>query len=139
MWSWNGVEIPQWTGNSVQLTDNGNYQVYVNDGVCQSPLSNVFTVSIFTGLEENQVDNDLVVYPVPAVSTVYFRLNIGDANVSVKLFDVNGKLFEVPVNINTANKGITGYLDVSELKSGVYYLKVISGNDQMIRRVVIQH
>ena len=138
VWLWNG-NLQSWSGSMIQISNNGNYQAYVDDGVCQSPLSNILTVSNFSGLDENHLADVLNVYPVPAQSSVYFELNNTRTDITVKLMDMAGVSYFVPVEVTSTKTGIIGNLDVSKLNTGIYYLQIISGKDRLVQKIIIRH
>ena len=87
----------------------------------------------FTATDE-AFKNDLIqVYPNPVrdVLTVEFLENNGQ-QFKLKLYDVQGRLWReqtVPIREN-------GFLDVSELGSGVYILEIWNGEEQVVERIL---
>lgn len=107
---------------SYEIISSGDYQVEVTYNGC-TVTSSCISV-IFTGIE--QVKSDLVVnlYPNPTsgILTVSFSNN---KNIElIRLYNIEGKEMLVE-NVTSSNQV---ELDITNLKTGVYFLKVISKN-----------
>ena len=78
-------------------------------------------------------------YPNPARNTTYFSVRLEKpALVSIGITDVSGKSLKGTEKINM-DGGLNYYtLDVSDLRSGIYYYTV-SANEQKITRKLIVH
>lgn len=65
------------------------------------------------------------VFPNPATNNVQVNFGLaGGRTVAIELFDINGRQVR-SVAMNTGNSGVhTGMVDVSELSSGVYMLRI---------------
>ncbi|MBI5914453.1 MAG: T9SS type A sorting domain-containing protein, partial [Bacteroidetes bacterium] len=74
-------------------------------------------------------ENDLVIFPNPATTSVFFTLPDGLTAETVELRDVNGKL----LSLQTTSEN---RLNISKLASGVYFLKVKSGERFFQNKVV---
>ncbi|MDA3816579.1 MAG: T9SS type A sorting domain-containing protein [Prolixibacteraceae bacterium] len=86
-----------------------------------------------------QVVNDLKVFPNPVRNTANVQFSLhGQRDVNLAIFDITGR--EV-LNGGVVN-GISGYnslqLDVSMLNNGVYFLKIDSGINPTISKVVVK-
>tara|TARA_R110002072_G_scaffold151503_9_gene300979 strand:+ start:7190 stop:8050 length:861 start_codon:yes stop_codon:yes gene_type:complete len=127
---------------SVVLTETGNFSItYTNVEPEDTTVQYGFSV---TGINANPDDeptlgnvvvgpfnlstsdfdvNSVVIYPNP--TTQNWIINTKNAsNISVNLYDVNGKLLSVYKNISSQNFTI----DASNLKTGVYFATVITEN-----------
>jgi len=94
-------------------------------------IGNWYTDTAFTTLPTgiNEIAGpaaDLQVYPNPAKNSCTIELNTGTNETAVaQLYNLNGSLvkqFEIPANQTTST------LSLNEFESGVYLLKVVSGN-----------
>ena len=103
-------------------------------------IGNYYADTAFTSLtsgikEIAGQDNDVMVYPNPANSnlTVELKSNVNEL-ITAQLFTLNGQMvneFEIPANENKAT------LSVNELESGVYVLKLLSGDIFYTKKVTI--
>jgi hypothetical protein len=103
-------------------------------------IGNYYADTAFTSLtsgikEIAGQDNDVMVYPNPANSnlTVELKSNVNEL-ITAQLFTLNGQMvneFEISANENKAT------LSVNELESGVYVLKLLSGDIFYTKKVTI--
>ena len=80
------------------------------------------TVTLATGINSNNIDNNISIYPNPASS----MLNIDSENIftTIEVYNVSGQLILEKTTANT-NKYL---LDIKQLEKGFYILKVYSKN-----------
>lgn len=109
--------------------NSGQYKVKVTIGAC-SDTSACYTVD-YTGLEENEQLNTVVVYPNPTAGNVNVQLNAAQVS-AIRLLDLNGRVLKtIPVQPNTAN--VT--LDLSTLANGTYMVQISSENNAQTRLI----
>ena len=88
-----------------------------------------------TGIQTVKFDESIAtfsVYPNPASSVINIKANQAAVTAeSVKFVDLAGKVAKV-TNLNAASKSI----DISDLKEGIYYLKIKSGGKEYIQRFI---
>ncbi len=73
-------------------------------------------------------EDEINVYPNPIVDVVNFSHSRLIS--SVRLYDTRGKM------LMTVNQPTVDYLDLSELKNGVYYLEIESGTTKLMQKIV---
>lgn len=88
---------------------------------------------IGTGVAEASVIGNISVFPNPSATGIFTLANEYSKTLSVKLFDVNGKLVDEQAHISAQ----ATQLDYSTLKDGVYLLQVTSGDKIQHIRLVI--
>jgi hypothetical protein len=98
-----------------------------------------FTVGIATGEEEFLLTNvtNLNVYPNPSESMVYIDYNLTNRNdASIEVLDLMGKIIysSKDENVTAGNRVV----DMSEFSNGVYFVRLISGNQQMTKKLIIK-
>lgn len=76
-------------------------------------------------------ENDITFYPNPATDKL--TINAGSGIQQLQIFNQVGQIAR---QIKTDNANIT--LDVSDLESGIYFIKVFSGDTIIIRKLVIE-
>jgi len=91
-------------------------------------------LSTSLALPENAMHKDsLQVYPIPAKDYLYIQFNSGTTR-SINILDLNGKViyrFKPPEGKNEIR------LDISDLRPGIYVMKVEgSSNEVLIRRII---
>lgn len=113
--------------------NNQTFRCLVGAGAC-SDTSDVVTLSLSpVGLEELNT-TFLSVYPNPASNSINVRINTSFiTNAMIELYDATGKLI-------TKQKVVNEYssLNISEFANGIYTVRVLTDNEQTIKRIVKQ-
>ena len=96
---------------------------------------------IVTGLAENDATIAIFsLYPNPA--TNYVLLNFGiakTANVEAEILDSHGKRVKmINKSASLSSGNYVQELDVTDLKPGIYFVKITSNNTPVLRKLVIQ-
>ncbi len=122
------------TSQSLTVTQNGNYAVIVGNANNCTDTSNCVVVD-YIGLDENS-GFSLNVYPNPTDSKVTIAINGSSNEYDVVVEDMNGR------KVATFNKLIHGNgnydVNLSNLVTGVYFIKLTNGAEQRTVRVVKQ-
>ena len=123
------------TSSVYTSTANGSYAVEVTDNGCVDTSACV--VISTTGIANNS-ENVLSVYPNPTIGM--FNIAISNANISelvITIVDIQGKevFSSVDKNVNgTFNKQI----NLEEISKGLYYIKVNTGAEVNIQKLILQ-
>jgi hypothetical protein len=82
--------------------------------------------------------NNLQVYPNPVNSTskVYYHVTDNGNQVRISLFDLTGK--EVAILVNALQSAGDYSIRLDQLKQGVYFLKMISGNQNQLQKIIVE-
>jgi hypothetical protein len=94
--------------------------------------------SIVTQLNENLPDQEVAVYPNPASNQIMVHVNKPATSVSMQLIDVSGKLVKSENTMLSGNVQLIG-MDVSNMNSGIYVLRIVAKDWQQNLRVAITH
>ncbi len=86
------------------------------------------------GTEENSIANNLHIYPNPATSTLIVEIDSADQNPS--LLEIYNSTSARVYSSKTNNKSTV--IDISDWNSGIYIVKVIIGNENYNRKVVVK-
>jgi len=79
------------------------------------------------------------IYPNPASAKVNIEIkNTSSSHLSIKLYDIVGNLIAVIAEENSAKGNYKSQFDISNLKSGIYLINVIVGNESKINRLVVK-
>ncbi len=113
-WYLNDTIIVSATQQSLNITQSGNYKVEVKNQFNCDAISDNFN-AVFVGLDEEEVY--FHVYPNPTENRVEIKSNIINDNISVKIYDVLGRLMDVQY-LNNEIK----FVDLSNLQNGNYIL-----------------
>lgn len=116
------------------LTPNTTYDVYVRSN-CGSNSSNWVNTS-FTTANQNGVNENsdvLSVYPNPTTDIVRCTFKGNLANTRLQVLDVYGKLL-MEQNVTEA----TTEINLSDKASGIYFLRVVDGNNVLTTQKVVR-
>lgn len=96
-----------------------------NNGSVAEGVQQPFEISVVTAVDETEgIQLKTMAYPNPAADFLTLEVKTLDtACFQYQLFDINGKLLR-----NEKIKGYYTKIDMSSLMSGIYFLKVIQGN-----------
>lgn len=152
-WNWyaNGTHSVVSEPNAAESFDSGllgpgstfSYtftQVGTNDYICGPHPNNMFgTITVVPDGSLNTsdflVNENVSLYPNPAKDVVYLELsNTISANLSVSIFNALGqevKRVELEFDKNEP-------ISISELNSGLYFIKISSSNDSITKRLIIK-
>ncbi|MBO6515325.1 MAG: T9SS type A sorting domain-containing protein, partial [Bacteroidia bacterium] len=84
-------------------------------------------------LEQNDLSVNL--FPNPAKDYVKVRLSSGAGTGKVQVIDINGKM----VQDAELNFDGTANLDLSNVDTGIYFVKYVDGSTNIVKRLVIKH
>lgn len=129
-WYVDGNLIPAATSQTYTPIQNGIYVVRVTDSNgCVYVYSNGYNYALITGIKENQIAKNTIVYPNPSSGVI----NIDDWYIksigySVTVTDSYGKLVLNSINANS--------LDLSSFESGVYFVSIQTADGILINKKV---
>lgn len=110
---------------------SGYYELCVQDLHNCIQCDSVF-VDISTGINvlSSSVD-DIRIYPNPFTDFAYLRINSKDAlNTTLKFYDVTGREVQLPFEqITTSDTDRLYRINNNNMKPGLYYVRVLSGNE----------
>lgn len=89
-------------------------------------------------VEHNIAFKELEVYPIPAKNYINISFyNEIKRNISIEVLNEYGNIISKNNYFNLSNGNFIKNIDVSKLKSGAYFLKVISENQFYIKKILI--
>jgi len=110
------------------------------DGTCAALSSNFIEVVIQETAEcavtatEELKDEDVRIYPNPAVNFITLEYNDLSDNATVSVFDVQGKMV---ITQNLINNAGSSNIDVQNLLGGIYMVRVTSEESSITKRILI--
>lgn len=117
---------------TLEIPDKGTYIIWtIDENGC--PGYNEYNVSEITANMNGEIENlDILVFPVPATAGV-LHIDMPEHEIlSIQLFDIAGQL------VNSFEKD-DRTLNVSELSSGMYIVKINTTTGEVAKRVLIMN
>ena len=130
-WSINAFEISGQTNDTITAMISGNYSVTITDSFgCVHTTTNY---AIYMGINESNLIN-WNIYPNPANETVTIEINQDTEFEAVQLTDLTGRIVKEWNWKNTT----TMTLDISEIPSGYFILRMKSKQMEWSRKLLIE-
>ncbi len=132
----------QWYCNTEVLSDTasiitpqttGFYQAKAYNHTCPSPISGSVYVSYVSILDINEIDEDIIIYPNPAMDHVYIDPGNNTGLEKVQIFSSNGMMITSKNIENSAPVRI----DVSGYTPGEYILRVTDTKGESIEKILV--
>jgi hypothetical protein len=130
-WYYYGALITGGTGQVLDPTLNGSYQVQIIDSNgCGSPLSNAYAYTQPTGINEIDFSSSVKLFPNPTNSIVILEGTALQNDFEITFYDQTGRI--VMQNKNSK------MMHVDELSAGIYFVSIhfLSG-EKAFKRLVI--
>ncbi|MDB9980166.1 carboxypeptidase regulatory-like domain-containing protein, partial [Ulvibacter sp.] len=110
--------------------------IYSQD-VSEVTFSNVIDGTLL-GIAGNDLENSVVVYPVPASNLINIAVTSSfDSNSSIQIFDVLGK-YVTEINMENLSDGVLTK-DVSYFENGIYFLRISNGKALIHKKFIISN
>lgn len=111
------------------------YSFYFQNFAYGSPVNSLLSLRQERVKRQRIVSQDkLLTYPNPVVAKMNIKLPSSWAaeDCSISIYDMQGRL----VNSNIEYNGQHHHVDMSDLKPGMYFLHVKSGNERLLQKIV---
>jgi PKD repeat protein len=135
-YSWNfGNSVTSTLGNppAVTYTANGQYTVtLVASNVCHSSTTTAVVNILSVGLNENNFDNSVLVWPNPSTGKIKIDNSI-NTPMEVLIYSLEGRLVFSKNNVAKNEE-----LNISKLVKGLYTIEIKAGEKTSNRKLVIE-
>lgn len=125
--------IPGATAQTYAPADNRLYAVIVSQNGC-SDTSSCYAVNT-TGIRDNALTSSLSVYPNPATHQLSIELGQTSKEVRVTITDATGKVTYDHLASDTQQIDVR----TDHFRSGMYVVRIQTGNHTAVRSVVVSH
>ncbi len=125
----NNAPIIGETNNSYTATVNGDYAVVITEGSCSDTSACVNINNV--GIEELS-DLGVSIYPNP--NNGEFTLSTTANNLTVTIYSIDGKVIVNNLKVTQPNQSI----NLGDIESGVYFVKVMNDTNQKTIRLVVE-
>ena len=126
----NNTAIAGATAQSYTATSNGNYKVRVSNGTCNDTSTCVSVTTV--GVEQFVANANVGIYPNPNSGS--FVVTTTEHAKAIVVSDMLGNelLSVTPANYTTT-------INLSTQANGIYFVKIITDNAQIVKRMVINN
>jgi hypothetical protein len=92
----------------------------------------------YVGVNEMVQNEDIIIYPNPASDKIYVETdNLSvSGNITIQIIDILGQVRYNDNSITTQNN--IKQIELANFENGLYFVKIISGNNVIIRKLIIQ-
>lgn len=139
--SWSPTTASHWRTETIDLSDylgeSVQFRLVNINGYGNSTFVDNINVSGSLGVNNEDFSN-VTMYPNPASSEVFINLNSSvQSNVSIELYNSLGQRLQYISENEMAGK-TQGVLNVTEYATGIYFVKIKSGDATAIKKLIVQ-
>lgn len=123
-----------YTNNDVYFSD-----IKINENVCyvSGTEGHVLKINLVNSTTANTIESSVKLYPNPSNGIAKVNYTVcADAHVMIELYDVLGQLVLNVINEPVAAGNYTLPIDISNLNSGIYFLKSNIGNSSKTTKII---
>lgn len=110
-----------------------DFRVY-NYSLSASEVAQVVS-EVSSGVNDVHNNRELSVWPVPASDVIHVNYTSANDNSTLSIFDINGRV----VMTKTMNNTTDTELNVSNLPSGIYTLKLTNSEETQMKKLIVRH
>ena len=143
-WTNNNLNLSA-TKTGLSLVNNQKYFIMVKakNGaglVSDSIVSDGVIYLMSTGIEQNNVLNELSIYPNPANDKATISLiSSAEENINYSLFDAQGKLIEEKqLEIHSGINTLEINIHQLQLSKGIYFIKLVSKGKAITKKLIVE-
>ena len=135
-WLLNGNIIPGANTQQYVPVQNGSYSVVITNGNGCTATSSVYSV-LTVGIEDSKLTTENVaMYPNPTSAELTIKVDFYRSEMAqIEIIDMLGKSV-VEVENGTVAPGFIKTVDVSSLNSGVYFLRIKTDNQNIVKKLI---
>lgn len=129
----NSIQV---SGQEIGLSNVEEYQITVTDAAgCQTVETIAVTVDACTGLQEGIADKNFTIFPNP--NNGQFSISFNESLTTKSVVKIINTTGEILYTTNVNHNG-TETFNVSELNSGIYFIKIESTSGSTIQKLIIK-
>ncbi len=139
------ADLSSWAAKQVQVssimtpTNNMTLTVRAMDlapgHLAEAGIDNFFVIdsAVTTAVNEQEIYNNVVIYPNPFDNELTVRLNNSYDNVIVEVYEMTGKLIQTRTVTNSNTVRLN-----TDYQSGIYFVKVIANDKQIMTKKIVK-
>jgi hypothetical protein len=103
-----------------------------------TPTNGVIEVKMIQGGGFLNNINDLVIYPNPSTSKIYFNFNVTfKSNVNLSIRSMDGRVVSTVINKEMPAGNYTYFTNLERLSDGIYYATMVADGDFLVGKIVL--
>jgi PKD repeat protein len=111
---------------------------YTDVNLCTNSATDVITVTQFIGIDETDMEEAVTVFPNPSNGSFILQLNSREeADYDVRIYNPVNELVFSDDRVTLGN-GLQMKVNLP-LPNGIYFVKLMSGDKEMVRKIMIQN
>lgn len=114
-------------------SDSIHYNLVALNGTDPNALGEIYEFSL-TSIDPFNIENPLVIYPNPTNSGYFNLKNTLMYDYTIQIFDMQGQL----IHTEKIQKNSLSKIDVRNIKSGIYFLRLYDNGMCKIEKIIIQ-
>ena len=116
----------------------GDYIAQVSDSKDCTVSTETITVDNVVGTNELTLIEDLKIFPNPTSGALFVELILKEkTRIELSVLDVTGKVVQPIIANQNATDKTTFTADLNELANGVYWVRLLIGNEVLTRKVMV--
>lgn len=130
LWDSTDIEMHHYTGDSLSTISGGHPRIYSSTYVYEN------TLNCFAGIPLKKKERNLSVYPNPTdgKTTLGIELSVNTES-KIEIYNLTGSLIQSE-KLFITSENTSHQIDISNLSSGVYLLKMIANNEFKTIKVI---
>ena len=135
------TNVGQWTTNPIGIVQSKGKKITTIPSLFKAQLAERLK-NLATAIEvPTKINADFQVIPNPAFHQIHVKISLTEFSmIQLNLYDFSGKQIKKLLSNKLNEAGTTNFeFNTSDLKSGIYYIQLLSGNYQKFSKLIIQN
>lgn len=130
LWDSTDIEMHHYTGDSLSTISGGHPRIYSSTYVYEN------TLNCFAGIPLKKKERNLSVYPNPTDGKITLGIELSvNTESKIEIYNLTGSLIQSE-KLFITSENTSHQIDISNLSSGVYLLKMIANNEFKTIKVI---
>jgi hypothetical protein len=136
IWYLDGTPLSEFTTATIEPTEEGNYQVVVSNGYCESSISDEYYFEPSqTGISTYFGEKSIRLYPNPVGDNLILQTNNSFEILNIEITNITGKVI-YSNELKNVTSNFTYVIPFSDYNRGIYFIKMSNHSDKIIKRII---
>jgi len=110
---------------------------YTDANGCSNSSTLTINVNVCTGIEVQTFENGISVFPNPNAGEFTLAINANVGDMTIEIMDMQGRVVYSDLESNVS-AGFTKQINLDNVATGLYLMRINSGNKQSVEKISIQ-